>query len=220
MDESFVDKFIKGYADATSAKARLRTATYVSPAKIAERRFYWKATTDDGDVVELNVPLPKNIIGDVFSFLFLAAYNYLFVEDLIEKAGVEAQGETKDKIWGIVKDKAARELKFKQQGRVYLEYLFYILWNQDEPKVREAIQQVSIGEEWIRIFELMPRAKVHTYVVGALEKFGFDYVEALDSLIPLALDLYLYVNSLRKPEVRRIDEEGVKERAEGLARWL
>lgn len=215
MDESFVEKFLKGYADATSGKARLRTATYVSPTKLAERRFYWVATTEDGDVIEIDVPLPKNIISDAFSFFFLAAYNFLFIDEALKNAPVEP--ETAEML-GIVKDAAAQKMKLRFQGRVYLEYLFYLLWNQDDLDVRKAIDKCAQADDWSQFTTLYKYPKVHSYVAREINKFDWDYVDGLENLIPLVLDLYLYVNSLRKPEIRKIDEVG--ERAEGLARWL
>lgn len=219
-EESFVEKFLKGYADATSSKARLKTATYVSPVKLAERRFYWEAVTEEGDVIEIDVPLPKNIITDLFSFLFLAAYNFLFVEDVIEKAPIETETENGEAVAAILREKTAEKLSLKRQGHTYLEYFFYILWTQDDPETREAIEKISQADDWGAIFKLIPRSKVRSCIVHHLSRYGLEHPDTMENLIPLALDLYLYVNSLRKPKIRMLDEEGVKERAEGVARWL
>lgn len=211
--QDFVQAFLNDQKRLTTT-GKVKVETYISPASLLERRFYWEGTLEDDTTIKVVVPLPKVFISDVFSFLFLAAFNLIFSEELATESGKEMVSENKEVFDKFLENEIEKE-QYKKKGIMIMEYVFYVLFEQDN--LIEILDELSDPKE---ILDKIEYKKVHKLVKDNLPDLQLDYIDQIYNLIPVALDLYLYINTYKKPKIKPIDEQGVNERAQTISRLL
>ena len=189
----------------------ITTETYVSPADLAEQNFTWVGK-GDGFEIKIKVPIPSSVTTKAFSIFFSSAFNNLLMHEIIEDDSVLEEMELDDEQKGVylkMKEQVTSVDDLRKSGFEFLEYAFYILWNQDDKELLELIQEAQLNGDWDVVAKGLGE-KARDSVLTELAKQGLEYPNAIENLIPMATELFYYINQLKKAKVRKIDE--VKER--------